>query len=321
MHTHSIDAWRHDHVFLGPDHTRNERRVRIVIGLTATMMVGEIAAGFAFGSMALLADGFHMATHAGALAISGAAYAYARRHSHDPRFTFGTGKVGDLAGFSSAIVLAFVAALIAYESLQRLLAPVAIRFEEAILVAVLGLVVNLVSALLLREEHGHHHAGADRVGHPHPHTHEHHQGHGHADHNLRSAYLHVLADAGTSVLAIVALLTGRSFGWIWMDALTGVIGAIVIGHWSMGLMRESGSVLVDAVPDPALHARIREVLETKGDRISDLHLWRLGPGHNAAVIAIVTHDPMPPEHYKALLAHVEGLSHLTIEVTACSERG
>jgi cation diffusion facilitator family transporter len=319
MHAKSLDAWTHEHVFLGAGHARNERRTRFVIALTTVMMAAEIAAGIAFGSMALLADGLHMATHAGALLISVAAFAYAR-HARDPHFAFGTGKVGDLAGFTSAIVLALIALLIGYESLLRFMAPVPIRFEEAIAVAVLGLVVNLVSALLLRDDHAQHHGHAHNNHHEHHRSdekHDHHH-HTHRDHNLRAAYLHVLADAATSVLAIAALLTGRFYGWVWMDPLMGIVGAIVIARWSYGLMGDAGAVLLDAVPDQWLAAAMRERVEVGGDRVADLHLWRIGPSHNAAVITVVSDGPRTPDHYKQRLAGLPGLSHLTVEVQPCA---
>lgn len=309
MHNHSADGLGHDHAFLGQDHGRNERRARLVIALTFVMMIAEVAAGLAFGSMALLADGMHMATHAGALALSAAAYAYARRHLHNPRYSFGTGKVGDLAGFSSAIILAVFALTIGWESVQRLADPVAIGFREATLVAVVGLMVNLVSAALLHDGHHHHHApngeGARRT-----HGHQH-------DHNLRAAYFHVLADALTSVLAIAGLLAGRYFGWIWMDPAVGILGAIVIARWSWGLMRDAGAVLLDAVPDARLPGLIRSAIESGDDQVTDLHVWRVGPSHNAAVISVVSYAPKPPAHYKSLLGDFRGLCHVTVEVEQC----
>lgn len=292
MHTQSIDDWRHQHVFLGADHARNERRTWIVIGLTAAMMVGEIIAGAVFGSMALLADGFHMATHAGALTIAAVAYLYARRHADHERFTFGTGKLGDLAGYSSAVILAIIALLIGFESVVRLTAPIPIRFNEAIAVAVLGLLVNLVSAWMLHDE-------------------------GHHDHNLRSAYFHVLTDALTSVLAIVGLLAGRFYGWFWMDPLMGIVGGVIIARWSWGLLRGAGAVLLDTMPDKALSDRIRQSLEQGSDRVSDLHLWRIGPGHMAVIVSLISDRPRAPEHYKAMLSGLPQLSHVTVEVYPC----
>lgn len=322
MHSHSLDAWRHDHVFLGADHARNERRTRWVVVLTAAMMVAEIAGGLVFGSMALLADGLHMATHAGALGVAVLAYGYARRHARDPRFAFGTGKLGDLAAFASALILAVVSVGIGWESVARLVNPVAIAYDEAIAIAVVGLAVNIVSAWLLHDDgpHGHHHEGHDHGSHDHgAHDHGHHHHHGH-DHNLRAAYVHVLADAVTSVGAILGLLAGRFYGWAWMDAVMGIVGGIMIARWSWGLLRDSGAVLVDAVPDPGLADAIRGRIETGGDRIADLHLWRVGPGHAAAIVALVSDRPLPPADYKARLAHLPGLSHVTVEVNACDHR-
>ena len=314
MHSQSVDSRRHEHVFLGADHARNERRTWIVIALTALMMAGEIIAGALFGSMALLADGFHMATHAGALTIAALAYLYARRHAHDERFTFGTGKLGELAGYSSAVILAVVALLIGFESVMRLTAPVPIRFDEAIAVAVLGLLVNLASAWLLHDgghlEHDDHHAHGHGNGH----------GHGHQDHNLRSAYFHVLTDALTSVLAIVGLLTGRFYGWLWMDPLMGIVGGVIIAHWSWGLLRGAGAVLLDTMPDKALSAQIRQTLEHDGDRVSDLHLWRVGPGHMALILSVVSDRPQAPEHYKVMLTGLPEFSHVTVEVHPANRR-
>jgi cation diffusion facilitator family transporter len=297
----------HDHVFLGSDHSRNERKVWLVIALTASMMVAEIVAGTLYGSMALVADGWHMSTHAGAMLIAALAYAYARRHARDPRFTFGTGKLGDLAGFASAIVLALIALLIGWESFVRLANPVAIGFEQAIAVAVAGLAVNLVSAWLLRDDHAHHHHGHD-------HDHHHHEHHA-QDNNLRAAYLHVLADALTSILAIVALLLGRSYGWLWADPLMGIVGALVIVRWSWSLIRETGGVLIDAAPEGAgLADEIRATLERGEEHITDLHVWQVGPGHHAAIVALSSPHPKAPSDYKARLAHLGALSHVTVEV-------
>src|SRR4051812_7364563 len=304
MHSHSFDQWTHDHVFLGAKHARNERRTWFVVALTVVMMVGEIVAGILSGSMALLADGWHMATHAAALGIAALAYYFARRQARNAQFTFGTGKFGDLAAFASAVILAIVAIQIAFESIERLVNPVTIAYREAIAVAVLGLVINLVSAFLLREEHDHDHHGHDHA-------------HGHRDNNLRAAYVHVLADAATSVLAIAALLTAAYLQWTWADPVVGVIGAIVIASWSVGLLRSSGSVLLDVNNEGPMEGVIRQRLETRGDRVTDLHLWQIGPGHRAAVISLISDDPLPPSHYKRRLSGLHGLSHVTVEVETC----
>lgn len=323
MAPETTPTYTHGHDFLGAQHGRNERRVWLVIALTATMMVVEIAAGTLFGSMALLADGWHMSTHAAALLITALAYLFARRHRNDPRFSFGTGKLGDLGGFASAIVLALVALLIGWESLLRLANPVAISFEQAIAVAVIGLVVNLACAWLLRDDHAHHHHGHHHHSHHghHQHDHAHHDAHDHSGHgpardnNLRAAYLHVLADALTSVLAIAALLLGRSQGWLWADPLMGVVGALIIARWSWGLIRATGAVLLDRTPeDENLPEEIREAIETAGDRICDLHVWQVGPGHHAAIVSLVSNAPRDPAHYKARLARIAALSHITVEV-------
>jgi cation diffusion facilitator family transporter len=319
MHAESLDPWRHEHVFLGPHHQRNERRSWGVVALCGTMMSAEIVGGWLWGSMALVADGLHMSTHAGALVIAASAYAYARRHASDERFAFGTGKLGDLAAFSSAIVLAMIALLIGYESLGRLFQPVPIAFDQAIPLATLGLAVNLVSAWLLHEErpdgasaghrhpHGHEHAHHD---HHHPHDH-------HADHNLRAAYVHVMADAAVSALAVIGLTAGRVLGWVWLDPAMGLIGMAVILNWSWSLVRVSGAVLLDVRPEGIARAIVDRLEAGRADRIADLHLWRIGPGHHAAVVSIVCDRPEPPAAYKARLADIAGLSHVTIEVLAC----
>jgi cation diffusion facilitator family transporter len=306
MHGHSIERWQHRHVFLGEAHARNERRIWLVVALTAVMMVAEIAAGAIFGSMALMADGWHMSTHAAALAISAFAYRFARKHADDARFSFGTGKAGELAAFASAVILGVIAILIAYESAIRIFAPVFIRFDEALIVAVLGLVVNLASAWLLMDR------DAD---HDHDHVHAH--GHHHHDSNIRAAYLHVIADALTSVLAIIALLVGRLQGWLWLDPVIGIVGAVIIARWSFGLLRSAGAVLLDMVPDGDLVARLRNSLEIDGDRVADLHVWRLGPGHIGVIASIVSDHPEPPAVYKARLAGFAELSHVSIEVQPC----
>ena len=320
-----MNSLEHDHVFLGADHAVNERRVWLVIALTAVMMVAEITAGTAYGSMALVADGWHMSTHASALLISALAYLFARRQARNPRFTFGTGKLGDLAGFASAIILALIALLMAWESWLRLANPVPIGFAQAIAVAVVGLAVNLASAWLLaggghhahgHHAHYHHHHGHHDHG---DHTHDHHAHDSHAKHgdnNIRAAYLHVIADALTSVLAIAALTLGSLYGWLWLDPIMGIVGGLVIANWSWSLMKSSGGVLLDVVPHgETLPVDIREAIETEEDRITDLHVWQVGPGHHAAIVAVLTSAPRDPAFYKARLSALSELSHVTVEVT------
>jgi cation diffusion facilitator family transporter len=398
----------HNHVFLGEGHERGERRTWMVIGLCTVMMIAEIVGGLLFGSIALVADGLHMSTHASALLLAALAYRYARRHADDPRFTFGTGKLGDLAGFTSAIVLGMIALLIGYEAVTRFIEPVPILFNEAIPIAALGLVVNIASVLLLSGgEHHHHHRGHAHAheGHAHDHdeayeivtscgaltlevfevggpprfrlsarsslvaddvsietvrptgarqvfamadrgdclesidaipephaftaivnlgqgneTHsivfeEHHDAHAtHRDNNMRAAVIHVLADAAVSVLVIVGLLLARFFGWQWMDPAVGLCGAVVIAAWSYGLLRDTGAILLDMTPDKQMVRRVQEAVEVDGDRVTDLHLWRLGPGHLGAIVSIVTNSQRDPDHYRRLLDRFRTLSHLTIEV-------
>lgn len=304
-----MDEFRHEHVFLGAHHDRNARKTWIVIGVCAAMMIAEIGGGALFGSMALIADGLHMSTHAGALLIAALAYTYARRMARDERFTFGTGKLGDLAAFASAIILAMIALLIAYESVSRLIHPVHIAFNQAIPIAIVGLGVNLLSAWLLRDDHSHEHE--EKHGH-------HHHGH---DHNLRAAYVHVLADAAISVLAVLGLLAGRQLGWIWMDAVMGIVGACVIASWSWGLVKTAGGILLDMRPAGPLAFAIEQRLDTETDSVADLHLWRVGPGHHAAVVVVVSDAPQPPHVYKKRLADIPGLSHVTIEVQKCPGSG
>jgi cation diffusion facilitator family transporter len=295
----------HEHVFLGDAHDENARRTVWVVGLTTVMMVGEILAGTIFNSMALLADGFHMATHAGALAVAAGAYAFAKRHATNRRFSFGTGKVGDLAGFASALILGVVALGIAVESVGRLMDPRPVAFTEATFVAAIGLVVNIVSALLLSGGHHHSHDHDHRHGHDHSHTPRHH------DNNLRSAFVHVLADALTSVLAIAALLAGRYLGWIWLDPVMGIVGAVVIASWSWTLLRDTAAVLLDTT-DPELEAEVREHVEGKGDaRITDLHVWRVGPGAHAAIVCVI--GGADGETVRSRLRPVHELAHVTVE--------
>jgi cation diffusion facilitator family transporter len=411
----------HDHVFLGKDHERAERRTWAVIVLCTVMMITEIVGGALFGSLALIADGLHMSTHAGALLLAALAYTYARKYANDRSFSFGTGKFGDLAGYSSAIVLAMIALLIGYEAVSRLLEPVAISFNEAIPIAVLGLVVNVASAWLLSggHHHGHGHDHAHGHGHsrdqdddhahedgprqielggrglaielfednapprfrvrtdgsalpdaaeltiettrpggsrqlfsfmdrgaylesrdeiPEPHAfrarvrlmqagrshegeltfeeHEHDHGDGahHRDNNMRAAFVHVMADAAVSVLVIVGLLLARTFGWLWMDPLAGLIGAFVIANWSVRLLRDTGSILLDRTPDPRMTEKVRKVIEVEGDKVTDLHLWRLGPGHLGAIVSVATTGKCEAAHYRQRLARFADLSHVTVEV-------
>jgi len=411
----------HDHVFLGEGHDRNERKTWAVIALCSAMMVAEIVGGSMFGSLALVADGLHMSTHAGAMLIAALAYTYARKHANDPRFVFGTGKLGDLAGFTSAIILAMIALLIGYEAVVRLMAPVPIHFSEAIPIAVVGLLVNVVSAWLL--------SGGDHHGHSHGHGHDHgHAGHGHTehdheeevqqiatsfgmlelsifedgippvfrirslpnvklpatdvrvttirkdgtrqtfdfyqrsdflesktaipephefdvvlaipeteytvhfaehdhghddhvvdkrDHNMRAAYVHVIADAAVSVLAIAGLFLAKTFGWLWMDPVAGIVGALVIANWSYGLLRDTGKILMDISPDDVMAKKVRKVVELAGDKLVDLHVWRLGPGHFGAVVSVITNEPLRgPAYYHSALQRLNGLSHITAEVHA-----
>jgi cation diffusion facilitator family transporter len=397
----------HSHSFLGAGHERSERKAWAVIWLCGAMMVAEIIGGMLFGSIALVADGMHMSTHAGALLLAALAYTYARKHADDPRFTFGTGKFGDLAGFTSAIILAMIALLIGYESISRVLNPVPIRFAEAIPIACLGLAVNVASAWLLSggdHRHGHSHghdlveegdhgeshrittqggviilkifedgvpprfrlrreSGSPLAAHasvietirpegesqqfrmveregylesleeiPEPHSFvarvrigsdahsvvfdepEHEHGRAQRDNNMRAAVIHVIADAAVSVLVIVGLLLARVFGWLWMDPLAGIVGACVIASWSFGLIRDTGAILLDMNPDRPMADNLRQTIEGDGDKIVDLHLWRLGPGHLGAIVSVNTCHARGPDYYRAKLARFRSLSHVTIEV-------
>ncbi len=401
----------HDHVFLGKDHDKAERRTWAVIVLCTIMMIAEIIGGALFGSLALIADGLHMSTHAGALLLAALAYTYARKYANDRSFSFGTGKFGDLAGYSSAIVLAMIALLIGYEAVSRLLNPVSISFNEAIPIAVLGLAVNVASAWLLSGGHHHGHGHSHGHGHedearrialgssildievfedgvpprfrvraeagalpasdltiettrpngsrqlfvfedrgdylesrdeiPEPHAflasirlmqagralerelefeeHDHDDAHGHGgthhrDNNMRAAIVHVMADAAVSVLVIAGLLLARAFGWLWMDPLAGFIGALVIANWSVGLLRDTGGILLDRTPDPHMAEKVRGVIEAEGDQVTDLHLWRLGPGHLGAIVCIATTKEREAAHYRQRLAQFADLSHVTVEV-------
>ncbi|RKE39972.1 cation diffusion facilitator family transporter [Paraburkholderia sp. BL23I1N1] len=318
----------HDHIFLGAAHEQNERRTWAVIALCSAMMLIEIVGGSMFGSLALVADGLHMSTHAGAMLIAALAYTYARRHATDSRFVFGTGKLGDLAGFTSAIVLAMIAVLIGYEAVSRFLSPVPVHFGQAIPIAVVGLLVNVASVWLLSgSDHGHSHGH----GHGHGHSHSHQHGHEHEveehahhddaheaatrDHNIRSAYVHVMADAAVSVLAIIGLILARAFDWLWMDPLAGIIGALVIANWSYGLMRDTGAILLDMSSDRRMAENVRNAIEEHGDKVVDLHVWRVGPGHMSAVVAVATGESQRDSRfYHTVLEHFSGLSHVTVEV-------
>jgi len=295
MHTQSFGELQHDHTF-GQDVARaGELETRLVIILTGAMMVIEILGGVAFGSMALLADGLHMGSHTVALGLSAFAYLYARRHASDAEFTFGTGKVHSLAGFTGALLLAVFALTIAWESVSRLAHPVPIVFDQAIAVAVLGLLVNGLSVRILEAGHAHH-----------------------DDHNVRSAYLHVLADALTSLLAIVALVAGKLVGWVWMDAVMGLVGAGLIGRWSWQLLQPTSAVLLDHQAPAFVCGAIREAIEAERDhRITDLHVWTIGPGLYAAIIGVATHEPRPMAYYKSLIPPHLGVAHATVEIHPC----
>lgn len=332
MHIHNLEQWQHSHDF-SVNQDRAEKNTKIVMLLTAVTMVAEIVAGTLFGSMALLADGWHMATHVAAFGITVFAYQYARSHATDPKYTFGTGKVSVLGGFASAIALAVIALIMALESGARLFQPQAIQFNEAIGVAIIGLTVNLVSAWLLQDHHDHHHHDRHHQDHHHDHHHDHHDHHhdhhdhhhdrddrDRQDHNLRAAYLHVLADALTSVFAIVALFSGKLLGWVWMDAVMGLVGAGVIAKWSYGLIRDTGLILVDGAIDKRVKLDIVTAIEEDADnRVTDLHIWHIGQNHLAATISLVTHYPQTPEFYKNLLSHIPSLSHVLVEVNHCHD--
>jgi cation diffusion facilitator family transporter len=319
MQSQSLARWQHAHDFLGARHGVHERRTWAVVSLTTVMMIVEIGGGTLLGSMALMADGLHMATHVAALSIAAVAYSFARKNVGNDWFSFGTGKFGELAAFASAVILAMVALLIGYESVMRLIHPVAIAFAEAIPIAVLGLGVNLLSVFLL---HDHDHEAAHDHDDDDDHDHDHHSGpehDHHADHNFRAAYIHVLTDAITAVLAISALAAGAYFGWVWLDPVAGLIGFCVISVWAFGLIKSSAAVLLDAVAGHQRLALIKQRLEIDGDRVTDLHLWRVGPGHLAVIAAIATARPRPPDDYKAQLAGIDGLSHVNIEVNSDPE--
>jgi cation diffusion facilitator family transporter len=306
MHTDAMTRWEHDHVFGQDERRAGERRTLLVVILTAVMMVVEVAAGAVYGSMALLADGLHMASHATALGIAVFAYVISRRLAADRRFSFGVGKINSLAGFASAVLLLGFALVMATESADRFVHPVVIGFDQALLVAFVGLVVNGASAWILAAT-------------PHDHGHEHHHHH-HHDHNLRGAYLHVLADALTSLLAIGALLGGKYLGANWLDPAMGIVGAFLVTRWSYGLIRASSQVLLDHQADEGALADLRESIEAgTTDRVADLHVWSIGPGMLAAEIAVVSHEPGPPDAYKARIPNALNVVHATVEVHSCPE--
>ena len=297
MHSSTLNLWQHSHNY-SVENKQGEKRTWLVIFITVAMMIIEIGAGYLFGSMALLADGWHMGTHAAALSITVFAYMYARRHADNPQYSFSTGKVGVLGGFASAVVLGVVALLMGGESIRRLFVPVSIQFNEAIGVAVLGLIVNLLCAYLLQGRH----------------SHDHH----HHDHNLRAAYLHVLADALTSFLAIFALLTGKHFGWVWMDPVMGIVGALVISRWSYGLLRDTSRILLDSEVEQDTVEKVRSIIEADSDNlVADLHVWQVSPQQVSVIITVVTHFPKPPDHYKKIVSGFLANVHITVEVQKC----
>ncbi|MGK7888554.1 MAG: CDF family Co(II)/Ni(II) efflux transporter DmeF [Leptolyngbyaceae cyanobacterium] len=314
MHIHALEQWQHSHDF-SDTQNHGEKNTKIVMLFTAATMVAEILAGTLFGSMALLADGWHMATHVAAFGITIFAYRYTRKHATDPNYTFGTGKVNVLGGFASAIALVVVAFLMAFESVGRFFQPQPIQFNEAIGVAMLGLAVNLASAWLLHDTHDHHHH--DHHSHDH-HHHDHRSNDHHQDQNLRAAYFHVLADALTSVFAIVALVAGKFFGWVWLDAFMGIVGAGVITKWAYGLVQDTSAILLDGSVDKDVKLEVLAAIENDADnRVTDLHLWYLNQAYLAATISVVTHYPQSPDHYKALLQHIPTIAHVLVEVNHC----
>lgn len=312
-----MNAVPHSHDF-NPGNAAGERKTLIVTLITAAMMVVEIVGGYSLNSMALLADGWHMSSHALAMGMSLVAYVLARRYARDARFAFGTWKIEILGGFSSALLLAGVAALMLFQSAERLFSPSAIHYDEAIVIAVIGLVVNLACAWLLRDDHDHHHGHSHGHSHGHDHGHQHAESHGHGHHdvNLRSAYIHVIADAATSVLAILALFGGKLYGAAWLDPLMGVVGAVLVARWAVGLMRESGRILLDAEMDAPVVDEIRDVVrdEMPGARIADLHVWRVARGSYACILALHETGENTPEDVRRKLSIHEELVHVTVEI-------
>lgn len=311
---HSLDKWRHNHKY-NLDNKKAEKNSYYVLILTAITMVVEIVAGSMYGSMALLADGWHMGTHVTAFMITIFAYSYSRKYENDNKYSFGTGKVNVLAGFTSAIALGIVALLMVVESISRLFEPQAIHFNEAILVAVIGLVVNVASMFILHD-HDHHHHHEHHHDHEDNHYHEHH----HQDHNIKAAYFHVLADALTSLFAIFALLLGKFYGWNWLDPVMGIVGGIIIIKWAIGLLKETSPILLDENITKEYQEKIKKKIESDSDNlISDIHIWKISANHYATIISIVTHHPKPTEHYKELLKEFHKLSHISIEINECQD--
>jgi cation diffusion facilitator family transporter len=311
----------HDH---GPDRSTSERNTRRVIALTTVMMAVEVLAGWKFHSMALLADGWHMGTHVAAFLITAVAYAMARRHRGNPSFSFGTGKFDVLGGYTSALILGGVAVFMAAESVMRLFEPLAIHYNEAIGIGLVGLCVNIASALMLKHDHGHGHSHGHDQGHGHGHGHDHAHGHHHGeddnDLNLKAAYVHVIADAVTSILAISALLAGRFLGWVWMDPVMGIVGSGVVAQWSWGLLHDTGGILLDRTPVTDLEEEIRRDVEAEGQAaVTDLHVWQVGVGQFYAMVSIAAREPKAPDHYRSLFSRHEELRHVTVEVHNCDD--
>jgi cation diffusion facilitator family transporter len=311
MHEHQLTNWQHSHNYTRINR-KGENRAKWVLMLTFITMLVEIFAGMQFHSMALLADGWHMSTHVLAFLIALFAYRYIRLHEHDHTFAFSPAKVGILGGFASSVALAMVALMMVAESVQRLVQPADIYFDEALIVAGIGLFINLLSALLLKDDHHDHHP------HHHEHDNDHDHRHHHHDHNLRAAYLHVVADALTSILAIIALLCGKYYGWTWLDAVMGMVGAAIILVWAAGLIKDTSPVLLDQSVDEHYQSLIKAALEEDGEcKVSDLHIWRLTATHQAAIVVVITRYPKPPNYYKALLSNFVQLDHVTVEVNCC----
>jgi len=316
---HDVSLWSHSHRYESGSEAVAERRTKIALIFNAVAMVVEVAAGIVYNSMALQADGWHMFTHVGALGLAAFAYSYARKHGDDPEFAFGTGKVGALSGYTSAVVLLIIAAMVVWESVGHLISPEPISFDQAILVAVLAVAVNLITALVLGGGHVHlDHGASHHHNHEHDHHHDHHHHDDHHDHNLRAAYLHVLGDTLTSLLAIAALLAGRYAGLWWMDPVMGCVSSVVIVNWSYSLIKGSGTILLDRTIQADLRKEVCDAIEQAGDSwVADLHLWQISPRHHAAILSVVTHSPRDPDYYKSLIAHIDRLAHVTVEVNRC----